>query len=95
MLNTIIGIDVEGDMSHVDIFLALVHRTTSGVRRGLHNSQGELFVSVVGRGAFAFDITREKHSTYWAEKLNVSVIEAQAIILEVCSINPELLTLKK
>lgn len=80
--NHLYGIDIDSEMTHIDIFFSKIESVEEGsnIQRGLHDSEGETLVSIIGRGAFAFDFESKKvYPSYFAEKLNISVTEAEKI----------------
>ena len=58
--------------THLDLLFSLspYKYPSNYLQRGLRGTN-ELYVSIIGLGAFGFDIDSEKHSGYIGEKLNI------------------------
>jgi len=85
----IIGLDLPTG-THFDLVVGIVFSTDGSrgsIQRGLHDSIGDVFLSVIGRGSFCFDKDNPVYPSYLAEKLNIPTVDAEAI-LDILEIQP-------
>ena len=79
MYNIIFSVDVDKSNSHIDFMFSEILYVEPWVQHGLQDSIGEVLVSVIGRGCFAFDLNKEQHPNYIAEKLRLGELEGEVI----------------
>ena len=77
------GLDIKETATNYTIAVARVKGTSSDrgyIGRGLADSIGEIFVGIVGRSSFVFDLGKECHPDYVAEKLYIDSRSAKFVI---------------
>jgi hypothetical protein len=80
--NHIYGVDIEVSMSHYDIVFTKVESVEagSGIQGGLHDSEGETLITILRHSSFVFNLSKPVYPSYLAEKLSLTVEEAEYLI---------------
>ena len=78
----IFGLDIEDTATNYTVDVARVKGTSSDrgyIGRGLADTVGEIFIGIIGRGCFIFDLSKEWHAGYMSEKLNIDPDSAKFV----------------
>lgn len=76
-LNTLTPYDLDNTHSHFDVYFTIVKDVERGmgIQGGLHDSKGDILVSVMRKGAFAFGLNTPCYVSYFAEKLHMEEVD--------------------
>ncbi len=76
------GLDIKETATNYTIAVGKVEEILSDkgyVGFGLTDSIGQIFIGIIGRGCFIFDLNEEWHAGYVAEKLNIDPDSAKFV----------------